>query len=106
TYYASGAEYQRNMPGIYFRTDLNPRLQISGFYSNNGQVGQSFIDKTYNYGPLHQNNGNVSSITNNKDSNRSQTFTYDVLNRITAGWSSASIGSLSWGENYSIDAWG
>ena len=37
TYYASGAEYQRNMPGIYFRNDLNPRLQVSGFYSDNGQ---------------------------------------------------------------------
>jgi hypothetical protein len=38
TYYASGAEYQRYMPGIYFRTDLNPRLQVSGFCSDNGQT--------------------------------------------------------------------
>ena len=44
------------------------------------------------------------SITNNKDSNRTQTFTYDALNRITAGWSSANTGNYSWGENYSIDA--
>ena len=94
------------MPGIYFRNDLNPRLQVSGFYSNNGQVGQSFLDKSYNYGALHQNNGNVMSITNNKDSNRNQTFTYDSLNRITSGWSAANTGPLSWGENYAIDAWG
>jgi RHS repeat-associated protein len=28
------------------------------------------------------------------------------LNRLTSGWSSANTGSYSWGENYSIDAWG
>jgi RHS repeat-associated protein len=106
TYYASGGEYQLFMPGIYFRTDLNPRLQVSRYYSDNGQVNSFFIDKTYNYGPLHQNNGNVASIINNKDSSRTQTFTYDALNRITSGWSSANTGSYSWGENYSIDAWG
>ena len=101
-----GAEYQRNMPGIYFRNDLNPRLQVSGFYSNNGQVGQSFLDKSYNYGALHQNNGNVMSIVNNKDSSRTQTFAYDALNRITSGSSAAASGALSWGETYGIDRWG
>jgi RHS repeat-associated protein len=106
TYYANGADYQLFMPGIYFRTDLNPRLQVSRYYSDNGQVNSFFIDKTYNYGPLHQNNGNVMSITNNKDSNRTQTFTYDALNRLISGWSSANTGTYSWGENYSIDAWG
>jgi RHS repeat-associated protein len=105
-YYPNGAEYQRSMPNIYFRTDLNPRLQVSGLYSDNGQTSSFFIDKTYSYGPLHQNNGNVISITNNKDSNRTQTFTYDPLNRISAGWSSTDTGNYSWGENYSIDAWG
>jgi RHS repeat-associated protein len=106
TYYATGAEYQRFMPGIYFRTDLNPRLQVSGFYSDNGQTNSFFTNKTYSFGAVHQNNGNVMSITNNKDSNRTQTFTYDGLNRVTAGWSSANTGTMSWGENYAIDAWG
>jgi RHS repeat-associated protein len=85
---------------------LNPRLQVSGFYSNNGQIGQSFIDKSYSYGAVHQNNGNVISITNNKDATRTQTFSYDMLNRIASGSSAASTGALSWGETYSIDAWG
>jgi RHS repeat-associated protein len=106
TYYPNSAEYQRFMPNIYFRTDLNPRLQVSGFYSDNGQTSSFFINKTYSYGALHQNNGDVMSITNNKDSNRTQTFTYDQLNRITAGWSSANTGNYSWGENYAVDAWG
>ena len=106
TYYASGAEYQRYMPNIYFRTDLNQRLQVSGLYSDNGQTASFFMNKSYNYGALHQDNGNVMSIINNKDSNRTETFTYDALNRITSGWSAAGTGALSWGENYTIDPWG
>jgi RHS repeat-associated protein len=51
-------------------------------------------------------NGNVFAITNYRDANRSQAFTYDALNRLTSGWSSANTGTYSWGENYSIDAWG
>ena len=104
TYWPSGAQYQTWNPKIYFRTDLNKRLQIAGFYSDNGQVGSFYLNKTYNYGA--QNNGNVLSITNNKDPNRTENFTYDALNRITAGWVNANTGPLSWGENYSIDAWG
>jgi RHS repeat-associated protein len=46
------------------------------------------------------------SITNYRDANRSQAFTYDSLNRLTSAWSSASTGAYSWGENYTIDAWG
>jgi RHS repeat-associated protein len=106
TFYANGAEYQRSMPGIYFSTSLNPRLQISGSYSDNGQVSSFFINKTYNYGTIHQNNGNISSIVDNKDTSRTQTFTYDILNRITSGYSAAATGTYSWGETYSVDPWG
>jgi RHS repeat-associated protein len=51
-------------------------------------------------------NGNVFAITNYRDTTRSQAFTYDALNRLSSGWSSANTGTYSWGENYSIDAWG
>jgi RHS repeat-associated protein len=51
-------------------------------------------------------NGNVFGITNYRDSNRSQSFTYDSLNRLTSAWSSANTGPYSWGESYAIDAWG
>lgn len=106
SFYANLAEYQRFMPGIYFRTDLNSRLQISGFYSDNGQINSFFMNKSYSYGPAHRNNGDVISIINNKDSSRTQTFAYDALNRITSGSSAANTGALSWGENYTVDAWG
>jgi RHS repeat-associated protein len=61
-------------------------------------------------------NGNVTGITNNRDTTRSQAFTYDALNRIlTAETTSTHATSPSncWGESYIYDnqpsgsgAWG
>jgi hypothetical protein len=65
-----------------------------GFHAGNGTAGSG------------TDNGNVFAITNYRDANRSQAFTYDALNRLASGASSANTGSFSWGENYSIDAWG
>jgi RHS repeat-associated protein len=64
------------------------------FHAGNGTAGSG------------SDNGNVFGITNYRDTTRSQSFTYDALNRLTSGWSSANTGTYSWGENYSIDAWG
>jgi hypothetical protein len=58
--------------------------------------------------------GNVYGITNYKDQNRNQTFTYDALNRLisaqNAGTNCAAtvIGGKSeyWGNSYGYDAWG
>jgi len=50
-------------------------------------------------------NGNVYGIANNRNSSRTQTFTYDALNRIASGQSSGT-GGTNWGETYTIDAWG
>jgi RHS repeat-associated protein len=60
-------------------------------------------------------NGNVLSITNCRDTNRTQNFTYDALNRIQTAYTSGP----NWGESYGsttapggipttkgIDAWG
>jgi RHS repeat-associated protein len=64
------------------------------FHAGNGMSGSG------------SDNGNVMAITNYRDANRSQSFTYDALNRLSSGWSAANVGNYSWGENYSIDAWG
>src|SRR6185437_4262249 len=64
------------------------------------------MDRGYNFNDGAGDNGNVMAMINYRDASRSQSFTYDALNRITAGWSSANTGNYSWGENYSIDAWG
>jgi RHS repeat-associated protein len=66
----------------------------------------NIMDRGYNFNYGSGDNGNVMAITNYRDTTRSQAFTYDALNRLASGWSSANTGAYSWGENYSIDAWG
>jgi len=105
-FYANGAEFKRHQPVIFFQTTLNSRLQPAAIYSNNGLPGPAFINKTYVYGAPQQNNGNIISIVANEDATRTQTFTYDALNRITSGYSAGATGAYSWGETYAIDPWG
>jgi RHS repeat-associated protein len=53
----------------------------------------------FNFGVA--DNGNVTGATNNRNSQRSQSFTYDGLNRVSDAWSNGNL----WGEAYSIDPW-
>jgi RHS repeat-associated protein len=46
-------------------------------------------------------NGNVYQVVNNRDTNRTQNFVYDSLNRILQGYTSGT----NWGEDFTIDAW-
>jgi len=51
----------------------------------------------------------VYGITNNLDTTRSQTFTYDQLNRIASALTTSNHStspSHCWGEAYTVDAWG
>jgi RHS repeat-associated protein len=72
--------------------------------SNTGNV----MDLVYNFNSGSTDNGNVMGITNNIDTTRSQTFTYDSMNRIATA--AASTYALSptycWGESYTIDRYG
>jgi RHS repeat-associated protein len=60
------------------------------------------------------NNGNVFGIYNYKDANRNQTFTYDLLNRLTSAQNAGTDCTAHvlqnkleyWGNTYSYDAWG
>ena len=64
------------------------------------------MDLTYNFSLGSSDNGNVIGITNNKDSTRSQAFTYDSLNRIlTAETTSTHSTSPAncWSEIYQYD---
>ena len=86
--------------GITDSYSYNNRLQPSAISatSSNGTV----LDLSYGYGG--SNDGNVASITNNLVNNRSQTYTYDYLNRILTAQSSVSTGADCWGQSYSYDA--
>src|SRR5437016_939861 len=59
-------------------------------------------------------NGNVYAITNNRDTNRSQAFAYDALNRLISAQNAGTDCSFTlpdghteyWGNSYVYDAWG
>ena len=61
-------------------------------------------------------NGNVFKITNGKDANRNQNFTYDALNRIKTAATQGTTGATCWGQMFGhmngstfvpgIDPWG
>jgi RHS repeat-associated protein len=94
--------------GININSAYNSRLQPTSIvaYSTAGTA----LSLSYCFYPLAsgvcpsnprgRDNGNVVQISNTLNSSRSQTFTYDSLNRV------ATASSGTWGESYSLDAWG
>lgn len=73
--------------------------------ADNTQTG-NILDFTYNFSLGAGDNGNLTQIANNRDSNRSQNFTYDPLNRIATAQTASAAGTKCFGESFSIDAWG
>ncbi|HXX18646.1 MAG TPA: RHS repeat-associated core domain-containing protein [Candidatus Acidoferrum sp.] len=89
-------------------------LTYSSYCPGLGQTG-NLLDLAFNLNYGSGDNGNVLGITNNRDTTRSQTFGYDVLNRITAAQTTSTYSTSPthcWGENYQFDnqtaggAWG
>jgi len=64
------------------------------------------LDFTYSFSLSTANNGNVTAITNNRDTTRSQSFIYDALNRIATAQTIATTGTNCWGEQFGYDPWG
>jgi len=65
------------------------------------------LDMKYNYN-LGADNGNVVSVTNDRDTTRSQSYTYDQVNRVATGAGSAYATSPAncWGEQFGYDTTG
>jgi len=84
--------------GITNTFNYNNRLQPTGISANTS--ASTIFSLGYTYGPTGQDNGNISTITNNLDATRTVNFNYDSLNRI------ANALTTNWGEAYVIDAWG
>ena len=76
--------------------------------------GQTVFSIGYDFHFGAGNNGNVFGITNYKDQNRNQTFTYDSLNRLTSAQNAGTDCNATvlqnktkyWGNSYGYDAWG
>jgi RHS repeat-associated protein len=104
TYLASGAIQEFTSPNFAnnkYHVSYNNRLQPTEIWTGTAQGSPALFDKQYSYGTAGSNNGNIYTITNVKDSTRTQSFTYDPLNRLlTAG------DNAHWANSYTYDPWG
>jgi RHS repeat-associated protein len=109
--------------GSLYSTFLyNKRLQPCWMYSTNtsagaptnctqtGVVNGTILDYQYDFGLGVADNGNVVQIANRRDPTRTQSFTYDNLNRIaTAQTQTAGVtipNANCWGLTFGYDPWG
>jgi len=76
---------------------FNSRLQPTAVSQVSGAgTGYSLA---FNY-PTTGNNGMLSGVTNNVSSGLSESFTYDSLNRILSGTTTATSGTGCWGQSF------
>lgn len=101
------------LTSLYYNARMQPcRIAVNSSGSAPGFCGDSnlgnVMDLTYNFNAGVADNGNVTAIANNNDGTRSQTFTYDSLNRVATAASSTFAASQAhcWGESFGFDAWG
>jgi len=101
---------------LYYNSRLQPcRISVK----NTGTAPSSctdtaniggILDFTYGFNLGSADNGNVASITNNRDNTRSQNFTYDFLNRLATAQTQTTGVTIPnyncWGLTFGYDAWG
>lgn len=93
--------------GLNITNTYSYRLQPQEFKASS--PAGSAIDITYSFVDAVKggNAGHVASVTNNLNSSRTQSFTYDQVNRIISAGTSATTGTYCWGYQFSYDgAWG
>ena len=111
-YYGVSGTYSGILQSDSFNSRGQPiRLQACGLSActdGSGSTTPYLFDLSYNYGLGMNDNGNVQGITNNKNTSRSQAFTYDGLNRLVTAKTAS-----TWGISFTtssgspgIDAWG
>jgi RHS repeat-associated protein len=107
--------------GVLSTTHDNPSLfpnpsftSTATNFSGGSGANLAILNLSYDFHVGAGNNGNVFAITNNKDTTRSQTFTYDPLDRLISAQNAGNdctqkvlYGNLKyWGNTYTYDAWG
>ncbi|HET9281362.1 MAG TPA: RHS repeat-associated core domain-containing protein [Candidatus Angelobacter sp.] len=98
--------------GISNSFGYNSRLQLTSITA--ASPTQTLFDLAYDFHAGFGDNGTVWQIINNKDATRTQSFTYDSLNRLTSAQNAGTDCSqlLSngqskyWASTYSYDPWG
>jgi RHS repeat-associated protein len=92
----------------------NVRLQPCWTYASTGALtatsctstvtAGTFMDVKYNFN-LGADNGNLAGITNDRNSNRSQTYVYDAVNRITSAATLPACTANCWNLAFTLDEW-
>ena len=97
---------------FYYNSRLQPcRAFVSTGTTNPSNCGDTssignILDFNYSFALNSGDNGNLVSISNNRDSTRNQSFTYDVLNRVATAQTASTSGTKCFGETFGYDAWG
>src|SRR5947209_3382117 len=98
--------------GILNTFSFNSRLQPVNLWSSS--PARTLMNLVYDFHAGNGDNGNVYAITNNRDTNRSQTFAYDALNRLLSAQNAGTDCNRKlpdghteyWGNSYVYDPWG
>lgn len=106
--YSMSIGQSSSFTGLNLTETSNNRLQPNEIKASS--TGGNAFDLIYSYtDPVSgKNAGHVNGITNNLDTTRSQTFSYDQLNRIVSAQTTsthATSPAHCWGETYGLDAW-
>jgi RHS repeat-associated protein len=110
-----GLSSLKNGSNLTFTSYFNKRLQPCRIFVTTGTSNPTncadlstignIMDITYGFNLGTGDNGNVMAISNNRDAARSQSFTYDNLNRIVSAQTIATSGTKCFGESFGYDAW-
>jgi RHS repeat-associated protein len=113
TYAPTGAPASLTLGnGVIESASYNNRFQPCNFQAATGTF--IWLNRTNNYYPTAGtncqpgsggNNGNVISITDNLQPNRTQSFGYDALNRVNAAQTQGTSGPDCWAQSFGYDAW-
>lgn len=106
TEYSAAVGKTSSFNGVNLSETYNTRLQPLEIKA--GPSSGNVIDITYSFvdSGTGKNAGHVNSITNNLNSSRTQSFSYDQVNRILTAGTTATSGTYCWGYQYNYDAWG
>jgi RHS repeat-associated protein len=97
--------FTSSFAGISTTDAYNKRLQPVTLSA--AAPSQTVLSLSYDFHLGTTDNGNVYQLVNNRDNNRTQNFTYDALNRIASAYTQGNSPlTTSWGETFTIDAWG
>jgi RHS repeat-associated protein len=100
--------YNNRLQPCWLYATTNTALPTSTACTATDPGPGNILDLKYGFDLGAGDNGNVIGITNNRDTTRTQSFSYDQVNRIVSGQTSSTYSTSPancWGETYTYDQW-